>query len=321
MNCNFCEFKCDLSQGAGLCKMYAEKNGEIIEQNPMKWARCNATDVERIPFYNYYPGARALQVGGFNCNASCDYCINARIAICPENEIQPFELLPNEIVRRAKNSGIEILHFGVNEVTVNLPSALEVAKYAKENNMKVGCSSNGFMTDEALDMMLEYFDFFNISLKSIKDEFYQNHLGLFSVEPIKRNIEKIAKHAHLEITTPVVRSGNEDEIPEIAEFISSISRDITWHIFRVVPENKMTYDDVPDIGKIVEAITKEKQKLDYIYFGNFIGSNWVDTVCPSCGATVIERLCDCACGARMMDNRLIDGAVCPDCGYKLAIKM
>jgi len=51
------------------------------------------------------------------------------------------------------------MYFSVNEVTVNLPSALAVAREAKRKGLVVGCSSNGYFTQEAADMMLEYFDF------------------------------------------------------------------------------------------------------------------------------------------------------------------
>lgn len=322
MNCNFCEFKCDLGDNRlGLCKMYREEDGVVKEVNKNKWAICASINMERIPFYHYYPENTAMQVGGFNCNASCTYCINARIAINPENEIEPFVMTPYQIVERTKKSGLFIIHFGVNEVTVNLPSAIKVAKHAHENNLKVGVSTNGFMTEEACQLMIENFDFFNVSLKSISTDFYKKEMGLFSVEPILRNIREIAKSRHIEITTPIVANKNQDEILKIADFISSIDKNIVWHVFRLVEENLSTAEDVPDVAFVAEAVEKAREKLNYIYFGNFIGSNWVDTVCPNCKEVVIERLCDCACGARIIENRLKSNGICPNCGEKLSIVM
>lgn len=133
-----------------------------------------------------------------------------------------------------------------------------MAKEAKKRKgLVVGCSSNGYFTQEAADMMLEYFDF-NISLKSLSDDYYRKHAGLKSAAFVKRNIRYLAaSRTHLEVTTTVVQTVNDHEITAIADYLAGIDPQMPWHIFRLLPEYKMkdrTYDikDLPIRSKSAE---------------------------------------------------------------------
>lgn len=315
MRCNYCEWHCDLSKGPGICGMYEIKDSAIVEKHPNKWSRCHGVYAERIPLFHGWPNQRFLQIGSFSCNASCAYCINASITIKPQDPIT-FVMSPEEVVDLALRSRFKGIHFGINEVTVNLPSALAVIKEAKKHNLIVGCSTNGFFTKEAAKLFSESFDFFNISLKSISDKFYKENLGLPSVAPVLRNIEYLSPVSHVEITTPVVMNGNEDEIPAIADFLYQVNPDLAWHVFRVLPKHLMADDAPPDVEYLASLVKKVKNKMPFTYFGNFIGSDWVDTLCPNCGEIAIERVCDCACGAKFLKDNTLKG-ICANCGYKL----
>ncbi|MDD4834081.1 MAG: radical SAM protein [Lutispora sp.] len=317
MNCNYCEWRCDLTKGKGVCGMYELRGGDIVEKHPNKWSRCHGVYIERIPIFHAWPNKRFLQLGCFSCNAACAYCINASIAIGPQEPIT-FTMTPEEIVDLALKSNYKGIHFGINEVTVNLPSALAVSKAAKKQGLIVGCSTNAFFTQEVAKLFSDIFDFFNISLKSISDEFYKINLGLPSAVPVMRNIKYISSHAHVEITTPVVLHGNESELPQIADLLHSINPEMAWHIFRILPKHLMANDSPPDVEYLSAMVEKVKEKMPYTYFGNFIGSNWVDTICPNCGEIAIERMCDCACGAKFLKNNTLNGN-CSNCGNKLPI--
>lgn len=317
MLCKYCEWHCDLSKGDGVCRMYEEKDNKIVEKYPNQWTRCHGIYVERIPIFHAWPNQRFLQIGSFNCNAGCSYCINASLTIKPQSPIT-FIMTPTEVVEQALRSNFKGIHFGINEVTVNLPSAIAVAKEAKKHGLIVGCSTNAFFTEETATLFADNFDFFNISLKSISDKFYKENLGLPSVSPVLRNIEYLSPISHVEITTPIVSNGNENEIPAIADFLYKIGPEIAWHVFRVLPKHLLADDAPPDVEYLASMVKSVRDKLPYTYFGNFIGSNWVDTICPVCGNIIIERVCDCACGAKFLNDDSQVG-VCRKCGHKLPI--
>lgn len=316
MICNYCEWRCDLARGEGQCQMYTVKDGIIQEKYPYTWSRCQGEEMEKVPIFHFLPDERILQLGSFNCNASCAYCINANIAD-PQQELVTFELQPEQIVELAKRGQYKVIHFGINEVTVSLPSALKIVKLAKENGIIAGCSTNGYFTEETAKIAAEAFDFFNISLKSLQDGFYQQHLGLPSVAPVLRNIRYLAQHAHVEITTPITKD-NEEEIPTIAAWLAAVNPKIPWHLFRLLPANKFEHATPPSVMTLVNTVAKLADKPTYIYISNFIGSKWVDTLCPHCGETVITRLSEGSCGARLQHNYL-NQDLCPNCGTKQEI--
>jgi pyruvate formate lyase activating enzyme len=314
MQCNYCEWRCEMP--ASLCRMYEEKNGKIVERYPEQWTTYFLTSAETIPLFHGWPNNQFLQLGAFNCNAGCAYCLNARVAIRPGEETFRHHLTPEEVVKNALKTNCNGIHFGINEVTVNLPSALAVAGAAKKHDLVVGCSSNGYFTMESAMMMLEHFDFFNLSLKSLSDEFYKEHLLLESVTPVKRNIEYLAARTHLEITTPVVQTVNDHELLSIASYLASIDPQLPWHIFRLLPEYKMENSRPTDIRTIAEKVEECRKILPNTYFSNYIGSQLINTTCPRCGELLIERICAQSCGAILTDYHM-EGNVCPACGAEI----
>ena len=316
MRCNFCEWRCKMP--ASVCHMYEERDGRIEEIYPNQWTTYYITNSEGIPLFHGWPNHQFLQLGAFNCNASCAYCINSRVAIEPESKTFLFHLAPERVVRIAQKANCSGIHFSVNEVTVNLPSALAVAREAKKQGLIVGCSSNGYFTKAAADMMLEYFDFFNISLKSLSDDYYRKHAGLKSAAPVIRNIEYLASRTHLEVTTTVVQTVNDHEIPAVAEFLAAVDPQMPWHIFRLLPEYKMEDRQPPDIEEISGIVKQCRDILPNTYFSNYIGTQLINTLCPSCAAVLVERICAQSCGVTLSGYNM-KGSVCPNCGA--AIKM
>lgn len=317
MKCGYCERRCDL-KSKSYCGMYQSLDGRVVECHPNSWSSYHASHIEQIPFYHAYPGSRSFVIASAGCNMNCAYCINSYIAKPKTDDVFLFEVEPEKLVSLAKKSGCHNIVFGVNEVTVSLPSFIQVAKKAKESGMPVGCLSNGYMTKEAAQIMAEYISFINISLKSLSNDFYNTYAGVNDITPILRNIEFFAKSIHVEITTPIVQTVNDQEIDEIARYIKKVDANIPWHVFRLLPERNMNNAQYPDIDNINKVLKKARQSLPYIYFSNFVGSEWVSTVCPSCGEDLIERITLGACGGKLLNYQVKEG-FCPNCGEKIPV--
>ena len=195
---------------------------------------------------------------------------------------------------------------------------IEVSKLAKKEGFPMGCLTNGYLTEESLEILEDSFQFINVSLKSLSPEFHEKYIGIKNLKPILRNIENLAKKCHIEITTPIVPNANDQEIPEIAEFISNINPEIPWHVFRLLPEYKMSQSEYPNINKIQKTLKGLNEKLPYIYFSNFIGSDNVSTICPNCKSQVIKRINVGNCGGKMRDYSLKKGK-CLECGNHISI--
>ena len=319
MQCNYCERRCQLEDGgSGVCGSYILENGVIKELRPHQWSTLNVVHIESLPFYHAYPGSRTLMIGSSGCNFDCSYCSNAFIARETSSRHYLFQLKPEEVVRKACQAGCHNIVFALNEPTVSLQSFGELAVKARCAGIPLGCMTNGYQTPESVELLSDMCSFINISLKSISPRFYNEHTGICNMEPILRNIKYLSSRNHIEITTPVISSLNDHEIEGIAAFIYSINPQIPWHVFRLLPEYKMKEHRHSSIKEICFKLEGARKLLPYIYFSNFVGSDWVSTHCPSCAATVIERINLGGCGGKI-NNYQMPGGRCPVCGTLVPI--
>lgn len=313
MNCNYCEWKCDLDNSSGVCGRYILDNGKIKEKEPFSFVDFYPYTIESMPFYHVMPGEYVIQTGTVSCNARCSYCINSHLAIEENNSINLKKKSAKQLVDLVKQTDAVGVVFALNEVTCFLQSALEIADLLHENGLLVGCLTNGYQTEETARLLGEKMDFINVSLKSLSDEFYKKELGLNGVQPVLRNIRIFNELTHLEIVTPLVHEIIENEIDDIADFLYDVNPEIVWHLFRLMPNYDRADERDASHKDMLEIYERAKKKMPFTYFGNFAGSQWIDTTCPECGKLVIKRISTGAWLGGTMENHLVNG-YCPNCG-------
>jgi len=300
--------------------MYTVSGSVIVERFPYAWSFCGTLPMEAAPFYHVDPGSQCLVIGTASCNFRCRYCSNAYVAKENPDDQQAlvYRLSPGELVGVARKLRCRSIVFNANEPTVSLPSLLEVAKHAEAASIPMGCLTNGYTTVESTEALASIFSFFNISMKGLSAGFNKTYIGIDSCAPVLRNIKRLARDRHVEITTPILQGVNEDELDEIADFIAEVDTDIPWHVFRLLPEDEMKHAEYPNIQAIDSSLQSIRKRLPYVYFHNFVGSDWVNTLCPSCGYTVIERF-SLGCGGDKLKQASIEDEGCPKCGTKIKL--
>lgn len=300
--------------------MYTWSGEAVVERFPHRWSSCGTSCLESMPFYHAFPDSRCLVIGTAGCNFRCRYCSNAYVAKADPllQQDRMVHLPPRDLVARAKKLRCRAIVFNVNEPTVSLPSLLEVGAEARAAAIPMGCLTNGYATEEAIELLATVFSFFNISLKGLSPAFGRACLGIESVAPVLRNIRRLAKACHVEVTTPIVPGANDGDIEAMADFLAGVDPEIPWHVLRLLPEDEMQDAENPSIGAIDSALQSARKKLPFLYFHNFVGSDWVDTRCPACKAAVIERISLGCGGDRLKTMRCQDGR-CPECGYRIRI--
>jgi pyruvate-formate lyase-activating enzyme len=228
-------------------------------------------------------------------------------------------MFPEKLIDTARKLNCHNIVFSVNEPTVSIPTLLEVVQAARSVGIPMGCLTNGFATKESIELLASIFSFFNVSLKGLSSQFTRRYIGIDSSQPVLRNIRRLAQDRHVEVTTPVIQGANDIEIDGIAEFLASVDPEIPWHVFRLLPEDEMKDAPYPDIGAIDHALQSARKKLHYVYFHNFVGSAWVNTLCPACGSVVIERF-SLGCGGDKLKHLFCQGKACPHCGQEIRIE-
>ncbi|MBN1643353.1 MAG: radical SAM protein [Dehalococcoidales bacterium] len=320
MECSYCENRCDIGDGNhGICAMYSLGDYGIVPRYKNQVSSITIGRIEDVPVMHYYPGSLTLLMGTVGCNFDCRYCQNSPVARIYDKDHFRYELSPQQLVNKAAANGCQNIAFTVNEPVVSFPYFIEMAAEAKKAGLRVGCATNAYFTGSSARIVAEHIDFVNISLKALSDRFYRDYCQVDTVAPVLRNLRFLYESGvHVEVTTPIVPDMDDAEAEEIARTLGAISRDIPWHIFWLVPEYKMAEGEHISVERLKSIREKAGAYLNYAFIGNMVGSEWLDTCCPECGAPLIKRIDALGCGSQLTDYRLVDGK-CPDCGADIPV--
>jgi pyruvate formate lyase activating enzyme len=126
----------------------------------------------------------------------------------------------------AKLMGADRIFFSGGEPTIHLPYIEKVVEEARriKPDTKVNFDTNGYMTEESLERILNFTTSITYDLKAYNDEVHLALTGASS-KPILRNAEHIGRHAKdklWEYRILVIPNINEDEIRALTEFIADI---------------------------------------------------------------------------------------------------
>lgn len=318
MECNYCEVKCEIREGGeGHCSMYINVGGVIHEKYPDMYLNVYPASIETVPMMHYYPRNRFLIVSTIGCNFSCEGCVSGLITTnCDVASKAMKSIPPQEMIQKVREENCTGVVFCLNEPTVTFPSFLRLAKAAKAEGLMVGCSSNGYMTEEVVSELIPYLDFVNIGLKGYSDERY-HECGVSSPEPVFRNIRMFHDAGiHLEVSMMYIK-GREEEVLKAAKFLADLSPEIPLQIMRFMPFGDNCEEMEPRMSESEHLCTEAGRHLNYVYLFNSIGTGLLNTHCPKCGAAVISREFYGPMGAKVKSFH--ECGICP-CGYQIPMR-
>jgi len=321
VQCHVCQRRCVIKDGErGYCLTRENQEGKLYSLIYGRISSLMVSPIEKKPVYHYYPGSEWLSLGSFGCNFRCPGCQNWGIAhseVREECRAVRFTT-PEDLVRIAEKNRCFGISWTYNEPTLWFEYTLEGAKLAKKKNIHTNYVTNGFITEEALELIGPYLDVYRVDLKGFSKNAYQKiaHVDDFSgiLQVIKRAKEKW--NMHVEIVTNVIPGFNDDEedLRKMANWIcKELGVDTPWHITRFFPHLDLSHIK-PTMIKTLEK-TKEigmDQGLHYVYLGNVFGSPGENTYCPNCGEVLIIR------EGLMTKMIRLDGERCKSCGHTIA---
>jgi len=308
VECTACEFRCKIKHGdTGICGVRKNNNGKLILGVYALPVSQNVDDVEKKPLFHFLPGTTTYSIGTVGCNFKCGFCQNYDISQTKDFEGE--DITPKLIVDEAVRNKCLSISYTYNEPTIWAEFAQETAEIAKEHGLKNIMVSNGYETKETIDFMAPVIDAMNIDLKSMNNDFYVKNCKAM-LQPVLDTI-KYAKEKGIwiEITTLLIPGENDskEELEEIAKFISSIDKNIPWHITRFFPMFKMSHKDPTEMQSLYDAEGIGKKYLNYVYVGNIPREK--STFCPECGKELIKRNDEI--------NIRFEEDTCPECGCKI----
>ncbi|RJP80192.1 MAG: AmmeMemoRadiSam system radical SAM enzyme [Candidatus Zixiibacteriota bacterium] len=310
--CDLCPHGCKLREGqAGVCRVRRRQGNRLEVDNYAQVASLALDPIEKKPLYHFRPGSLILSAGANGCNLKCAFCQNAEIS---QGSVPTRHLPVEALVEAAGTRGSIGVAFTYSEPLMWYEYILEAAAELKRRDYAVVLVTNGYLSEAPFRRLLPLVDALNVDLKSPSRDFYRK-LCKADLEPVQRNI-RLAHEAgvHVEIAHLVVTgwNDNDESIQRTAAWIASVSDEIPLHLSRYFPHYR--YAEPPTSEAFLfHALDLARRELKFAYLGNIAGGG-SDTLCPDCGAIVIERR---AYRTRVLNLR--DGA-CARCGRSLPVR-
>jgi pyruvate formate lyase activating enzyme len=218
---------------------------------------------------------------------------------------------PEDFVQRAVDLGCQGTSISLNEPTLSLEWSLDVFRLARERGLYNTYVTNGYMTPEALQLLVEAgLDAMNVDVKG-SAEAVRRYCGT-DVEKVWHNCQlAVQAGVWLEITTLIIPEVNDADgvLWGIAERVTAdLGPDIPWHVSGYCPAYRFTAPPTP--VRTLERAWRigTTSGLQFVYLGNVLGHRLENTHCLGCGALLVGRR-----GLGMTRYRLERGR-CPDCG-------
>jgi len=247
---------------------------------------------------------------------NCQNWVTSQALRDPGALTEPMDISPPQLADIAQRQGASVVATSYNEPLITSEWAVEVFKAARPLGFSTAYISNGNATREVLEYIRPFTDLYKIDLKSFRDKNYRSLGG--KLENILNGIQMVHELGFwLEIVTLIIPGFNDsdEELGDIARFLSSLSPSIPWHVTAFHKDYKMQDPDNTTPDTLLRAARiGEAAGLHYIYAGNLPGrvGRYEDTRCPRCQATLIRRI-----GYRILDDRLSGRGSCYNCQQQI----
>ena len=266
--------------------------------------------------YNIEVESEHNYLAGLFLVSNCQNWITSQTLRNPEAGGQPRDITPKRFIAEAKRYGARVVTSTYNEPLITSEWAVEIFKEAKKEGLATSYVSNGNGTPEVLDFIRPYTDLYKIDLKSFQDKNYRQ-LGA-KLDSILETIKGVYQRGFwLEIVTLIIPDFNDsnEELQQMAEFLTNISPNIPWHVTAFHPDYKMLDNNsTPPETLLRAAKIGEKAGLNFVYTGNLPGltGKYEDTRCPKCQHVLVQRY-----GFSLKNYSITREGCCPKCGEKI----
>ena len=318
--CRLCPRHCrPKNERLGFCGVRGTVNGEIQTFNFGQSLAATEEIIETEAVNHFSPGARILSMGNVGCMMACSFCQNWETSQIKHLDYQMVRYYtPQQLVDMCLQNNIPVISWTYNDPVVWHEFVIETSRLAQQNGIKTLYKSAFYIEEEPVKELIECIDIFSLSLKSLNEAFYQKHTKA-RLKPVLERIKQVAASGkHLELSQLV--------IPELNDSDQDIIETINWvkkhtgkytplHFVAFHPAYQYTHVERTDIATLKRARDLALAKgMQYVYLGNAYEAGLNDTLCQSCGATLVSRY-----GLHSSIIDLDETGCCSQCGTKSPI--
>jgi pyruvate formate lyase activating enzyme len=323
VRCTACGHRCLIRVGRrGVCQVRYNENGKL--RVPWGYVAALQNDpIEKKPFFHVLPGSHALTFGMLGCDYHCPGCQNWYTSQFGRDDNSNDavnvirKITPAQMVDYARRSNAKVVVSSYNEPLITSEWAVGIFKEVKTAGLMCAYVSNGNATPEVLEYLRPYLTAYKVDLKCMQDKNYRKLGGTLqnTLDTIKRAHEMGLWVEIVTLTIPGFNDSSE-ELWDTARFITSVSKDIPWHVTAFHKDYKMTAPDNTDAMTLLRAAEIGREAgLHYVYAGNITGrvGEYENTFCSNCNQRLITRN-----GYVITEYKITSSGICPNCNTKVA---
>ena len=289
--CGLCPHGCVIAPGkSGVCRARMNVDGRLILTTYGACSSIHVDPIEKKPLFHFHPGKQILSLGSLGCNLSCGFCQNWQIS---QSSVGARFLSPRDAVQMASavpgNLGIAYTY---NEPLMWYEYLMDTAPLVQQAGMLNVLVTNGEINERPLRELLPFVDAMNIDVKSMDEDFYRT-VCRGPLEPVLRAVEiALDVGVHIEITNLLIPGLNDgpDQIQRLVDWLADLDPAVPLHITRYHPDYRMREPGATPPETLIAAREMALTGLRYVYVGNMHIPGAEDTICRSCGNTVIGRM-------------------------------
>ena len=309
VRCELCPHRCRIAEGkAGICGVRENRGGSLLAATYGKAAAVAVDPIEKKPLFHFHPGRPILSVGSAGCNFRCEFCQNWHLVL---RNVPLADVRIGDLVHAARAERSIGIAYTYNEPLIQFEFVRDCAQAVRESGMKNVLVTNGYVNPAPLAELLPLVDAMNIDLKSMDPVFYRKTCG-GDLAAVLDTIRSAAKAVHVELTNLLYtgRNDTDEAIRKVIEFVAETDPEIPLHFSRYFPQHRATAPPTPP-ERLLAAYRAAKERLPYVYVGNYHLPGAENTTCPKCGGLVVRR------DGYRADPLGLAGDRCRRCGERL----
>jgi pyruvate formate lyase activating enzyme len=314
--CDLCPRRCVIAPGGrGVCRVRENRAGKLYSLVYGRPCSISREPIEKAPFFHFLPGGMRIALATAGCNQSCKYCQNWEISQARPEDLPSYDLSPADVVALAVKEKVPIICFTFSEPVIFYEYMLDIARLARARGIRTAVVTGGYVNPEPLEQLCRAVDAIKIDLKGFTPGFYRDVCGS-TLEPVLEACRIVARSGtHLELVNLVVPALNDDTatIRSMCRWVrENLGDTVPIHFTRFSPNYRLQNSPATPVSTLEQATRIARAEgLEYVYVGNVPGHKEENTLCPTCGRTVIKRS-----GFSVLENNLKDGR-CRFCGTRI----
>ena len=273
VECTLCPHHCRIAEGkTGVCRSRRNQGGVLVSEVYGKPCALAIDPIEKKPLYHFHPGTTCLSLACTGCNFRCLNCQNHDISQVSPEEVNHYELLPEDVVALCQKHRCPGIAYTYTEPLTYLEYIIDCARLAHEAGLWNILVTAGYVCQEPLADLLPYLDAANVDLKSFSDDIYHKVSG-GQLQPVLDTILAMKQAGvWVEITNLVIPSVNDDMqmILRMCRWLNEKGlAEAPLHFSRFFPRYKML-DTPPTPVATLKAAKRvaEEEGIKHVYLGN-----------------------------------------------------